>query len=568
MSGGSHEMARVRPKIVFLTPPGGETEELRELLADHCEVIYADSLQPQDSDASYLLIPVDPGNLGLTGLGDHERDILLNSVGEALCLVTAGGKLLWGNRMFDIIDQNLKAQVIQAAHEAAVSFQDLPFSAHAEPPIIRREIEFGANKLYELRMTPMIVDGSTSYGDRAVGVLRDISHAGLIRRKLKAVEQAGTRLNRFDRDAVSKMNAAQRLRLLEERVAKASKEVLEYDHFTIRIIDEHTGRLEPVINVGFTQEGIDLELYPAEEGNGTIGYVAATGKPYICHDTLTDERYLVGASEARSSLTVPLQIDEKIIGVLDIESMDVDAFDDQDVQYVLLFSKYVAMALQTLDMLVVGQSSTGATISGRFEGEISAPLEDILREAEVLGLTVKDPETAAHLARIRDDVESIRSRMRDVASGPNTLLGVDEVKCDKTDEILNTKRALVADDNERIGAMIADVLGRRGCEVVLCKSGQDAINELEASAADGNRPFDFVISDISMPDRNGYEVFSVACRIVAEDAIILMTGFGYDPHHSIVRASQEGMRNVLYKPFQAARLIDEVHKALRPPGSA
>lgn len=568
MSGGSHEMARLRPKIVFLTPPGGETEELRDLLADHCEVIYADSLQAKDSDASYLLIPVDPGNLGLTGLGDHERDILLNSVGEALCLVTAGGKLLWGNRMFDVIDTELKAQVLKAAHEAAVSFQGLTFSAQAEPPIVRREIEFGTSKLYELRLTPMIVDGSTNYGDRAVGVLRDISHAGLVRRKIKAVEQAGARLNRFDRDAVSKMNAAQRLRLLEERVTKASKEVLDYDHFTIRIIDEHTGRLEPVITVGFTQEGLELELYPAEEGNGTIGYVAATGKPYICHDTLTDDRYLVGAREARSSLTVPLQIDEKIIGVLDIESGQVDAFDDQDVQYVLLFSRYVAMALQTLDMLVVGQSSTGATISGRFEGEIRAPLEDILREAEVLGLTAKDPETAAHLARIREDVESIRSRMRNVAEGPNTLLGVDEVKCDKTDEILSTKRALVADDNERIGAMIADVLVRRGCEVVLCTSGQDAINELEASAADGNKPFDFVISDISMPDRNGYEVFSVACRIVPEEAIILMTGFGYDPHHSIVRASQEGMRNVLYKPFQAARLVDEVHKALRPPGSA
>src|SRR5690606_24559004 len=158
--------------------------------------------------------------------------------------------------------------------------------------------------------------------------------------------------------------------------------VLEYDHFTIRLLDDHTGRLEPVISVGFTQEGIELELYPAEEGNGTMGYVAATGKPYICHDTMTDDRYLIGASEARSSLTVPLQIEEKIIGVLDIESKEVDAFDDQDVRYVLLFSRYVAMALQTLNMLVIEQSSTGATITGRFEGELRAPLEHILREAE------------------------------------------------------------------------------------------------------------------------------------------------------------------------------------------
>lgn len=561
-------MARVRPKIVFLTPPGGGTEELRELLAEHCQVVYADSLGPRDSDADYLVIPADPGNLGQTGLGDHERDVLLNSVGEALCLVTSGGKLLWGNRMFDTIDDEIKQVVLTAAQEAAVSFQGLDYDPGAEPPIIRREFEIGDNKLYELRMAPMIVEGATEFGDRAVGVLRDISHTGIVRKKLKAVEQAGARLNRFDRDAVAKMNAAQRLRLLEERVTKASKDVLHYDHFTIRLIDDHTGRLEPVISVGFTQDAIDLELYPAEEGNGTIGYVAATGKPYICHDTTTDEKYLVGASEARSSLTVPLMVGEHIIGVLDIESKEVDAFDEQDVQYVAQFSRYVAMALQTLNMLVVERSSTGASITGRFEGEIKAPLDDILRETDICSESIKDPETAAHLAKIRADVEAIRKRLKNVAAGPNTLLGVDDLSTVKVDEVLKGKRALVADDNDRIGSMIADVLGRRGCDVTLCKNGQDAINELEASAADGHERFDFVISDISMPDRNGYEVFSVALRIVPEEAIILMTGFGYDPHHSIVRASQEGMRNVLYKPFQAARLIDEVHKALTPRGSA
>jgi len=232
------------------------------------------------------------------------------------------------------------------------------------------------------------------------------------------------------------------------------------------------------------------------------------------------------------------------------------------------FARFVAMALQTLNMLVVESSSTGAIITGRFEGELRAPLDDILRETEVMGTESTDPVAAAHIAKIRADVESIRSRLKNVAAGPNTVLGVEDLNCDKVDELLTGRRALVADDNDRIGSMIADVLGRRGCEVVLCKSGQDAINELEASAADGHKRFDFVISDISMPDRNGYEVFSVASRIVPEEAIILMTGFGYDPHHSIVRASQEGMRNVLYKPFQAARLIDEVHKAIRPPESA
>jgi FixJ family two-component response regulator len=46
--------------------------------------------------------------------------------------------------------------------------------------------------------------------------------------------------------------------------------------------------------------------------------------------------------------------------------------------------------------------------------------------------------------------------------------------------------------------------------------------------------------------------------------IILMTGFGYDPTHSIVKARQEGLQTVLYKPFRVDRLMEAVEQALRP----
>jgi DNA-binding NtrC family response regulator len=44
-----------------------------------------------------------------------------------------------------------------------------------------------------------------------------------------------------------------------------------------------------------------------------------------------------------------------------------------------------------------------------------------------------------------------------------------------------------------------------------------------------------------------------------------MTGFGYDPNHSIVRASREGLATVLFKPFKIEQLLEEVHKALGLP---
>jgi DNA-binding NtrC family response regulator len=69
--------------------------------------------------------------------------------------------------------------------------------------------------------------------------------------------------------------------------------------------------------------------------------------------------------------------------------------------------------------------------------------------------------------------------------------------------------------------------------------------------------------DIRLPDLDGYETFKRLREVQPGVPIILMTGFGYDPSHSIVKARQEGLQTVLYKPFRADRLMEAVEQALR-----
>jgi DNA-binding NtrC family response regulator len=66
-----------------------------------------------------------------------------------------------------------------------------------------------------------------------------------------------------------------------------------------------------------------------------------------------------------------------------------------------------------------------------------------------------------------------------------------------------------------------------------------------------------------MPMKNGYEVFAAARDANPNTAVILMTGFGYDPNHSIVRARKEGLSAVLFKPFKVDQLVEEIHAALQ-----
>ncbi|MCH2153930.1 MAG: response regulator, partial [Phycisphaerales bacterium] len=76
---------------------------------------------------------------------------------------------------------------------------------------------------------------------------------------------------------------------------------------------------------------------------------------------------------------------------------------------------------------------------------------------------------------------------------------------------------------------------------------------------------DLVVTDIKLPDLNGYEVFTGARGCFPEVPVILMTGFGYDPSHSIVRASQEGVSAVLFKPFRTAQLLEAIKSAITSP---
>jgi DNA-binding NtrC family response regulator len=74
----------------------------------------------------------------------------------------------------------------------------------------------------------------------------------------------------------------------------------------------------------------------------------------------------------------------------------------------------------------------------------------------------------------------------------------------------------------------------------------------------GDDSYDAIISDIKLPDYSGYQLMLRLEKVMTHVPMILMTGFGYDPGHSIVKAKQNGLhpKAVLFKPFRLDQLID------------
>lgn len=236
----------------------------------------------------------------------------------------------------------------------------------------RFEVEVPESEtVYELEITPADVhkedeDGEGDGGGSASGgaqlvqrmavVVRDITASRRTMRKLDAIDKAGIELVRLDADSVRERNTYQRLELMEEKIVRLMHDVLNYDHFAIFLIDESRQKLELVISAGLPDEIHDLDLSPEQEGSGISGMVAATGKTYVCRDAASDERFIPGLSGARSSCTVPLQMHDRVIGIMDVESQSANVFTDAERQFLEIFARYIAIALHMLDLLVVERS--------------------------------------------------------------------------------------------------------------------------------------------------------------------------------------------------------------------
>ena len=63
----------------------------------------------------------------------------------------------------------------------------------------------------------------------------------------------------------------------------------------IRLLDQKTNKLEPLLAVGMEPEAENRVLFAQQQDNGVTGFVAATGKSYLCEDTTEDPLYLQGA---------------------------------------------------------------------------------------------------------------------------------------------------------------------------------------------------------------------------------------------------------------------------------
>ncbi len=544
-------------KLLVLQGPAMESEGVLDFLREHFDVEVVreldaalDAMREKHFDAVLAetadFLPLE------RGVVTQQAAVVLETIGDGVCMVGSGGEIVWANRRL----KDFSPKVLGELRKLCVKAYEEFATGKPSPgqPGRRYSLMPESGEYYEVICSP-VRDRQGLLRQVAV-VIVDATQQRRQQNKINAIDQAGRELVRLDYANLSDRDAADRLHLLQERIIHYIRDVLDFQHFALMLLDESTNRLEMVISEGFEKEDpVGRSLFASTENNGISGYVAATGRSYICPDIRKDSRYLPGLTNARSSLTVPLRLHGKIIGVLNVESDIPSSFSEDDRQFAEIFANYIAMAMNVLNLLVFERHTTHTQLSGSVSAELAGPLNDIITEAgELVEDYIGHDDLRQRLTGIIDLATEAKAYVKSLHEGHKT--GVLGRTGGNADPILAGKKVLIADDESLIRETIRDVLVSCGCNVETAADGTEAKNKLAASR------YDLVISDIKMPCANGYEVFAAAKDSCPNTQVILITAFGYDPHHSVVRARKEGLAAVLMKPFKVKQLLDQCRAAL------
>jgi sigma-B regulation protein RsbU (phosphoserine phosphatase) len=125
----------------------------------------------------------------------------------------------------------------------------------------------------------------------------------------------------------------------------------------------------------------DLQELGLKMGEGLIGHVALSGKPFISPDVRNEPRYINARARTRSEMVAPIISNNEVIGVFDLESDELNAYAKDDLEVLMLLASQVAIIIEKVmlhDQLIEKQ---------RLETQL-----EVARQVQLELLPARDPQ--------------------------------------------------------------------------------------------------------------------------------------------------------------------------------
>ena len=196
------------------------------------------------------------------------------------------------------------------------------------------------------------------------------------------------------------------------------KDLLGLDFIEIRLLDRAEQPADSPPDRGDDPVGRQSRAVRPQGGQRRDRLRGGDRQSYVCPDTTKDPLYIEGAADRASSLTVPLIIHGTVIGTLNVESPQPDAFDDRDRQFIEIYGRNIAAALNTLELLQAEKVSTASASVEAINRELALPLDDIITDATTVldRYAGHDEDIIARLRHLLYRAREIRSLIHKAGS--------------------------------------------------------------------------------------------------------------------------------------------------------
>ncbi len=447
-----------KPKLLFVGDSQPRQQQLLGELRDAFDVVEAQSplralsRLARESFAGLYVAAEHLGDAFQIGrLLQNER--ILEGMPDGIVVLDGENTIVWGNgRLRDWSDRET---VIGSNFYTVLGSPEIlgpdfcPFhTALATGRSSTSTLRAGDNRYFQVHAAPVFE------GDQApqhlIVTVRDVTTEMLQQQKLAAIHQAGVELADLLPDELSVMSVEERIELLKKNILHFTKDLLHFEVVEIRLLDGRSGKLEPLLAVGIVPEAAGRDLFARPQNNGVTGFVAATGKSYLCEDTTADPLYLEGCRGARSSLTVPLILHDEVIGTFNVESPDLRAFSESDLQFLEIFTRDVAVALNTLELLRAEKATTAQESVEAIHSAVALPVDDILNDAvNIMERYIgHEPEVVERLQAILRNARDIKQLIQHVGQKMAPAQAHPQVEQSEARALLRGRRVLVVDADD------------------------------------------------------------------------------------------------------------------------
>jgi sigma-B regulation protein RsbU (phosphoserine phosphatase) len=175
------------------------------------------------------------------------------------------------------------------------------------------------------------------------------------------------------------LNTTLDLNTLLQRVGEVVKRVIDYEIFSILLLNERTQELRFRFQIGHLPEVADR--IRVKVGEGVTGRAVKERRTILVDDVCQETQYIEALPRVRSELTVPLITKNKAIGVLDLEAREVGYFTEEHARLLELIASRIAVSIENARLYtrIVRQANTLAVLT-----EISRELTSILNVDQLL----------------------------------------------------------------------------------------------------------------------------------------------------------------------------------------